>query len=100
MVATNVVKRAMRILGSNTHASIATTKIALQFLGLYRLIIDYAYVGRITFTFELVDATGSREMTLFSQHVSKILNIEPDVLYKMDDKVDAKLHVLYKIIFY
>ncbi|KAJ8422588.1 hypothetical protein Cgig2_025058 [Carnegiea gigantea] len=47
-------------------------------------------IPRITFTFELVDATCSREMTLFSQHASKILSIEPDVLYKMDDKEREK----------
>ncbi|KAJ8442673.1 hypothetical protein Cgig2_003717 [Carnegiea gigantea] len=41
-------------------------------------------VARMIFQFDLVDITGSWNVTLFSDDASKVLGIEPDKLYRME----------------
>ncbi|KAJ8428449.1 hypothetical protein Cgig2_024110 [Carnegiea gigantea] len=49
-------------------------------------------VARMIFQFDLVDITGSWNVTLFSDDASKVLGIEPDKLYRMEYEDHEKFY--------
>ena len=48
-------------------------------------------MDKMIFQFDLVDITGSRNVTLLSDDASKVLGVEPEKLYKMEYEVTYTL---------